>query len=72
MNTKAPAPSHIADRFMLRLPEGWRAAIKARAARNRRSMNQEILAALEAICAPPESAGNAPFKSFPADTKAIS
>lgn len=37
------------DQFMLRLPDGWREAIKARAARNRRSMNQEILAALESV-----------------------
>lgn len=32
---------------MLRLPDGWRDSIKALAARNRRSMNSEILAALE-------------------------
>lgn len=37
------------DVYMLRLPDGWRDAIKAAAARNRRSMNQEILAALESI-----------------------
>lgn len=37
------------DKFMLRLPDGWRDAIKARAARNRRSMNSEILAALESV-----------------------
>lgn len=37
------------DGYMLRLPEGWRAAIKERAARNRRSMNSEILAALESV-----------------------
>lgn len=34
---------------MLRLPDGWRDAIKARAAKNRRSMNSEILAALESV-----------------------
>lgn len=38
-----------ADKYMLRLPEGWRAAIKAKAAINRRSMNSEILAALEGV-----------------------
>lgn len=37
------------DKYMLRLPDGWRDAIKARAARNRRSMNSEILAALEGL-----------------------
>lgn len=37
------------DKYMLRLPDGWRDAIKARAAVNRRSMNQEILIALEGL-----------------------
>lgn len=35
------------DRFILRLPDGWRDVIKAEAARNRRSMNSEFLAAIE-------------------------
>ncbi len=42
-------PSNLADRVNIRLPDGWRDAIKARAAANRRSMNQEILAALEGV-----------------------
>lgn len=42
-------PSNLADRFIIRLPEGWRDAIKDRAAANRRSMNQEILIALEGV-----------------------
>lgn len=37
------------DKYMLRLPEGWRAAIKAKAALNRRSMSQEILIMLESV-----------------------
>lgn len=37
------------DQYMLRLPDGWRDAIKARAAANRRSMNQEILIALAGL-----------------------
>lgn len=37
------------DKFMLRLPNGWRDAIKERAVKNRRSMNQEILVALESV-----------------------
>lgn len=37
------------DKFMLRFPDGWREAIKMRAAKNRRSMNSEILAALECV-----------------------
>ncbi|WYK04476.1 Arc family DNA-binding protein [Cereibacter sphaeroides f. sp. denitrificans] len=32
---------------MLRLPDGWRDVIKVRAAKNRRSMNAEILAIIE-------------------------
>ncbi|PJN92684.1 hypothetical protein CNY89_27535 [Amaricoccus sp. HAR-UPW-R2A-40] len=39
----------LSDAYMLRLPDGWRDAIKARAAGNRRSMNQEILIALEGL-----------------------
>jgi predicted HicB family RNase H-like nuclease len=35
------------DRFTLRLPEGWRNAIKAEAKKSRRSMNNEVLAAIE-------------------------
>lgn len=31
------------DAYTLRLPEGWRAAIKAMAAENERSMNAEII-----------------------------
>lgn len=39
----------LKDQFMLRLPDGWRDALKNRAGRNRRSLNSEILAALECI-----------------------
>lgn len=44
------------DKFMLRLPGGWRDAIKGRAVKNRRSMNQEILAALESVVSAAEGA----------------
>lgn len=37
------------EKYIVRLPAGWRDAIKYRAAVNRRSMNQEILAALEGV-----------------------
>lgn len=37
----------LEDKFMVRLPDGWRDAIKAEAGRNRRSMNAEILSAVE-------------------------
>lgn len=56
-------PSNLADRFIIRLPDGWRDAIKARAAANRRSMNQEILTALECVvgaAAGEDLGGNAP------------
>lgn len=57
-------PSERADQFGLRLPDGWRDAIKARAARNRRSMNSEILAALESVVR--EAAGDTGGASTPA------
>lgn len=37
----------LEDKFMMRMPDGWRDAIKVEAAKNRRSMNAEILAAIE-------------------------
>lgn len=40
-------PSRLSDRFMIRLPDGWRDTIKAEAARNRRPMNAEILVLIE-------------------------
>ena len=40
-------PSRIADRYVIRFPAGWRDAIKVEAAKNRRSMNAEILNAIE-------------------------
>ncbi|SET74901.1 Arc family DNA-binding protein [Paracoccus homiensis] len=39
-------PSQTADRFMIRLPDGWRDVIKVEAAKNRRSMNSEIVEAI--------------------------
>lgn len=37
------------DQYIIRFPDKWRDAVKSQAARNRRSMNQEILAALESV-----------------------
>jgi len=48
MSKKQPAPSDIADKFMLRLPEGMRDQIAEAAKENHRSMNSEIVARLEA------------------------
>lgn len=41
------APSRSQDQFIVRLPDGMRDRIKAAAEANRRSMNAEIVAALE-------------------------
>lgn len=40
-------PSRLAEQFQLRLPVGWRDAIKSEAKKNHRPMNSEILAAIE-------------------------
>lgn len=36
-----------ADRYIVRLPDGWRDVIKAEAQKSRRSMNAEIISAIE-------------------------
>lgn len=56
----------LKDQYQLRLPEGWREAIKIAAIRNRRSMNQEILAALESVVIGETGAASA--NSSPAST----
>ena len=39
------------DRYIVRLPDGWRERIKLEATKNHRSMNAEILSAIEfAMC----------------------
>lgn len=35
------------DRYIVRFPDGWRDTIKVEAAKNHRSMNAEIIAAIE-------------------------
>lgn len=40
-------PSRTAERFIVRLPDGWRDAIRVEAKKERRSMNAEILSAIE-------------------------
>ena len=42
-----PYPSRLLDRFMLRLPDGLRDQVAKLAKNNKRSMNAEIIAALE-------------------------
>lgn len=36
-----------ADKFVVRLPKGWRDTIRAEAQKSHRSMNAEIVAAIE-------------------------
>lgn len=45
---RAEYPSGRLDQFMVRLPDGMRDKLKELAAQNRRSMNAEIIVALEA------------------------
>jgi plasmid stability protein len=53
-------PSRLADKFMLRLDTGMRDELKVIAAKNRRSMNSEIIARLsESMAAEKEKAPNA-------------
>lgn len=47
--SKTPPPSALADKFMLRLPDGLRERIAEVAKENGRSMNSEIVAVLEAL-----------------------
>lgn len=54
MSKKPPAPSDVADKFMLRLPDGMRDRIKSAADANGRSMNAEIVSALEDKYPPPD------------------
>lgn len=45
--TKAPAPSDLADKVMLRLPSGMRDRLAVAARETGRSMNAEIVSRLE-------------------------
>lgn len=47
MTKKPPAPSDIADKFMLRMPDGMRERLKDEAAKSGRSMNAEIVSRLQ-------------------------
>lgn len=59
-------PSRYLDKFMTRLPEGMRARVKELAARNYRSMNSEIIAALERHLAESAATGEGLGNSSPA------
>lgn len=58
MATKPPAPSDLADKFMLRLPDGMRDQIAAEAEKNGRSMNSEIVQRLSESLASSRSAAS--------------
>lgn len=45
--SREPYPSDVAPRFIVRLPGDLRTRVKAQAARNRRSMNAEIVLMIE-------------------------
>ncbi len=51
--TKAPAPSDLTDKFMLRMPPGMRDRVASHAKANGRSMNAEIVQTIESHY-PPE------------------
>jgi hypothetical protein len=51
---KPPAPSDLAEKFVLRLPDGMRDEIAKAAKANGRSMNSEIVARLQRSLATPQ------------------
>jgi plasmid stability protein len=57
-------PSRSADQFVVRLPEGLRDTLKARAASNNRSMNAEIVAILGAAIGDESSLGAASVETL--------
>lgn len=59
-------PSRDLDKVMVRMPDGMRAAIQSRAARERRSANAEIVLMLERALAGELAAGSGPEKAAPA------
>jgi len=44
--------SKTADKYILRLPDGWRTALKTAAVRNGRSLNSEIIQRLKQTVEP--------------------
>lgn len=49
---KPPFPSDVADKFLLRLPDGMREELKSAAKANNRTMNAEIVARLQSTFVP--------------------
>lgn len=48
-------PSEKQDQYMLRMPDGMRDALKAKAAENKRSLNAEIVSRLQASLEAPDA-----------------
>lgn len=59
-------PSHQQDQYVIRFPEGLRTRIKEEAARNRRSMNAEMIFHLERAYAPAAATGEVSQAKTPA------
>lgn len=55
MAERDPYPSETQDRFIVRLPDGMRDRIKTKALKNGRSMNSEIIDALEGYFPAPKT-----------------
>lgn len=53
MTKNAPFPSQVAEKYVVRFPEGMRDRIAEAAKANNRSMNSEIVARLEESFSPP-------------------
>lgn len=58
-------PSELADKFVVRLPDGMRDRIRERAASNRRSMNAEIVHYLDCALGAQEEKGPAEAATSP-------
>lgn len=59
--------SRVADKFMLRMPDGYRQQLKIRAAVNRRSMNAEIISMIDRVLRDaPEATGEGFADTTPA------
>lgn len=54
------------DQYMMRFPAGMREQVKEIAARNRRTMNSEIVLMIERALRGEQAAGNGPEKANPA------
>lgn len=68
MATKKPYPSDKLDQYIVRFPDGMRDRLKEAAAENKRSLNAEIIARLEASFDP---ASEVEFKEYKRRTEMV-